>query len=36
MWLVASESMIHVQEEEIKQVLVLSDSTSVLIEVDGD
>ena len=36
MWSVALESMTHVEEEEIKHVLVLPDSTSVLIEVDVD
>ena len=36
MWLVTLESMTYVEEEEIKHVLVLPDSTSVLIEVDGD
>ena len=36
MWLVALESMTHVEEKEIKHVLVLRNSTSVLIEVDGD
>ena len=35
MWLVASESMIHVEEDEIKHVLVLPDLTSVVIEVDA-
>ena len=33
MWSMAPESMTHV-EEEIKHVLVLPDSTSVVIEVD--
>ena len=33
---VAPESMTHVEEEEIIHVLVLPDSTSVLIEVDAD
>ena len=32
----APESMTHVEEEEIKHVLVLPDSTSVMIEVDAD
>ena len=36
MWSVAHESMTHVEEKEIKHVLVLPDSTSVLIEVDAD
>ena len=36
MWSVALESMTHVEEEEIKHVLVLPDSTSVVIEVDAD
>ena len=36
MWSVAPESMTHVEEEEIKHVLVLHDSTSVLIDVDVD
>ena len=36
MWSVAPELMIHVEEEEIKHLLVLPDSTSVLIEVDAD
>ena len=36
MWSVASESMTHVEEEEIKHVLVLLDSTSVVIEVDAN
>ena len=36
MWSVAPESMTYVEEEEIKHVLVLLDSTSVLIEVDAD
>ena len=36
MWSVAPESMTHVEKEEIKHVLVLPDSTSVLIEVDVD
>ena len=35
MWLMAPESMTRVEEEEIKHVLVLPDSTSVLIEVDA-
>ena len=30
------ESMIHVEEEEIKHVFVLPDSTSVVKEVDVD
>ena len=36
MWPVAPESMINVEEEEIKHVLVLPYSTSVVIEVDAD
>ena len=36
LWLVAPESMTHVEEEEIKHVLVLPDSTSAVIEVDAD
>ena len=36
MWLVALELMTHVEEDEIKHVLVLLDSTSVVIEVDAD
>ena len=36
MWLVALESMIHVEEEEIKRVLILPDSTSVVVEVDAN
>ena len=36
MWLVAPESMTHVEEEEIKHVFVLPDLTSVVIEVDAD
>ena len=36
MWSVAPESMTHVEEEEIKHVLVLPDSTSLLIEADVD
>ena len=36
MWSVVLESMTHVEEEEIKHVLVLPDSKSVLIEVDAD
>ena len=35
MWSVASKSMIHIEEEEIKHVLVLPNSTSVVIEVDS-
>ena len=33
---VVPESMTHVEEEEIKHVLVLLDSLSVLIEVDAN
>ena len=36
MWSVAPESITHVEEEEIKHVLVLLDSMSVVIEVDAD
>ena len=36
MWSVALESMTHVEEEEIKHVLVLPDLTSVMIEIDTD
>ena len=36
MWSVAPESMTYVEEEEIKHVLVLPDSMSVLIEVNAD
>ena len=36
MWSVAPKSMTHVEEEEIKHVLVLPDSTNVVIEVDAD
>ena len=36
MWSVALESMTYVEEKEIKHVLVLPDSTSVVIEVDVD
>ena len=36
MWSLAPESMTHVEEEKIKHVLVLPDSTSVVIEVDVD
>ena len=36
MWSMASKSMTDVEEEEIKHVLVLPDSMSVLIEVDAD
>ena len=36
MWSRAPESMTLVEEEEIKHVLVLPDSTSVVIEVDVD
>ena len=36
MWSVALESITHVEEEEIKHVLVLPDSTSVVIKVDAD
>ena len=36
MWSVAPKSMPHVEEEEIKHVLVLLDSTSVVIGVDAN
>ena len=36
MWLVAPESITHVEEEEIKHVLVLLDLMSVVIEVDAN
>ena len=36
MWSMALESMTQVEEEERKNVLVLLDSTSVVIEVDTD
>ena len=36
MWYVALESMTQVEEEERKHVLVLLDSTSVVIEFDAD
>ena len=36
MWSGAPKLTIHVEEEEIKHVLVLPDSTSVVIEVDED
>ena len=36
MWSVAPELMTHVEEEEIKHVLVLPNSTRVQIEVDAD
>ena len=36
MWSVALEAMTHVEVEEIKHVLVLPNSTSVVIEVDAD
>ena len=36
MWLVALESMTHLEEDEIRPVLVLSDSMSAVIEVDAD
>ena len=36
MWSMALESMTHVEEDEIKLVLVLLDSASVVIEVDAD
>ena len=36
MWSVAPKSMTQVEEKEIKHVLVLPDSTSIVIEVDAD
>ena len=36
MWSMAPKSMTHMEEEEIKHVLILLDSTSVVIEVDAD
>ena len=36
MWPMAPESMTHVEEEEIKHVLVLLDSTNVVIEADAN
>ena len=36
MWSMAPESMTHLEEEEIRLVLVLPDSASVVIEVDVD
>ena len=36
MWSVAPNSMTHVEEEELKHVLVLPYSTSVLIEIEAD
>ena len=36
MWSVALESMTHMEEEKIRHVLVLPDSTSVVIEVGVD
>ena len=36
MWSMTLESTTHVEEKEIKHVLVLLDSTSVVIEVDID
>ena len=36
MWSVAPESMTHLEEEEIRHVLVLLDSASLVIEVDAD
>ena len=36
MWFVVPKSMTHVEEEEIKHMLVLPDSTSVVIGIDGD
>ena len=36
MWSVAPKSMTHVEYGEIKHVLFLLDSTSVLIEVDAN
>ena len=36
MWLVAPESMTHVEEDERKHVLALPDWGSVVIEVNAD
>ena len=36
MWSMAPELLTYVEEEEIKYVLVLFDSMSVLIEVEAD
>ena len=36
MWSVAPKSMTHVEEDERKHVLVLLDSTSVVMDVDAD
>ena len=36
MWSVALESMTHVEEEEIRHVLVLPNLTNVVIEVDAN
>ena len=36
MWLMTLESMIHVEEDERKHVLVLPNSASVEIAVDAD
>ena len=36
MWSVALESMTHVEEDEIKHLLVLPDSSSLDIKVDAD
>ena len=36
MWLVVPKLMTHVEEEEIKHMLVLPDSTSVVIGIEGD
>ena len=36
MWYVAPKSMTQIEEEEIKHVLVLPNSTSVMIEVDAN
>ena len=36
MWSMAPKSITHVEEDERKHVLVLPDSTSVLMEVDAN
>ena len=36
MWSMALESMTQVEEDERKSVLILPDSTSIVIEVDAD
>ena len=36
MWLVALQSVTHLEEVEIRHMLVLLDSASVVVEVDAD